>query len=145
MQKSMKIIKGLAILCLLCVLSCAIAFSEDNKTATKITQGSSSENNTSLLNASKTVSVKTKITQGNSSENNTSLLNASRTVGLNSKASLNILTGTSSVSWEDAVQNVVNALDSTGEKVKSLQVLKFDVKLEDGKIVAYKATVLLSY
>jgi flavin-binding protein dodecin len=87
----------------------------------------------------------TNTTKVNTSENITSPLNASKIIDVDNAASLNILTGTSTVSWEDAVQNVVNAVNSMGQQVKYVQVLKFDVKLENGKIAYYEVTVLLNY
>lgn len=142
MQKSVKIFKGLGILFLLCVLLSTMAFSEDKTksmdnqtTITNMTQMNDSENRTAITNT----------TKENTSENITSSLNASKIIGVDSAASLNILTGTSTVSWEDAVQNVVNAVDSMGQQVKFVQVLKFDVKLENGKIAYYEATVMLNY
>jgi flavin-binding protein dodecin len=157
MQKCVKIFKGLGILFLLCVLSSTMAFSEDKTksmdnqtTITNMTQMNDSENRTAItnmkdVNPNENQTAITNTTKVNTSENITTSLNASKIIGVDSAASLNILTGTSTVSWEDAVQNVVNAVDSMGQQVKFIQVLKFDVKLENGKIINYEATVLLNY
>ena len=157
MQECVKIFKGLGILFLLCVLSSTMALSEDktktmdNQTSiTNMTQVNTSENRTAITNMKEANPIGnqtfiTNTTKVNTSENITSSLNASRIVGVNSAASINILTGTSSASWEDAVQNVVNAIDSMGQQVKFIQVLKLDVMLENGKIAEYEATVLLTY
>jgi flavin-binding protein dodecin len=157
MQKFVKLFKGLGILFLLCVLSSTMAFSEDKTISmdnqnniTNVTQLNNSENRTAITNMkdanpSGIQTAITNTTKVNTSENITSPLNASKIIDVDNAASLNILTGTSTVSWEDAVQNVVNAVNSMGQQVKYVQVLKFDVKLENGKIAYYEVTVLLNY
>jgi flavin-binding protein dodecin len=55
------------------------------------------------------------------------------------------LIGTSSTSWEDAAQN---AIDTAGRKLRDLRIAeigKLDMKVEDGKVVAYRARVQLSF
>jgi hypothetical protein len=55
------------------------------------------------------------------------------------------LVGTSEESWEDAVKN---AVETAGKSLKNLrigEVDKLDVKIEDGKVVAYRARVSLSF
>ncbi|MFZ2470848.1 MAG: dodecin domain-containing protein [Methanothrix sp.] len=133
--------------------------SENQTSVTNTTNANTSENIASSLNASNVTSI-TNMTQVNVSENQTAItntttvnaseniatsLNASNVTAVNSTASLNILTGTSPTSWEDAVSNVANAIDSMGQKVKFMQVLNLDVKIENGKIAEYEATVLLTY
>jgi Protein of unknown function (DUF1458). len=157
MQEYLKIFRGLGILLVLCVMLSTMAFSEDKTKATdnqtnttNMTEVNASENQTVItnmteLNASESQAVITNMTEVNASENMTSSLNSSEIVGVVSGASINILTGTSSVSWEEAVQNIVTAVDAMGQQVKAVQVLKFDVKLENGKIAVYEATVLLTY
>ena len=53
--------------------------------------------------------------------------------------------GTSKVSWEDAAKR---AIETAGESLRDLRVAeieKLDVRLEDGKVVAYRARVQLSF
>jgi flavin-binding protein dodecin len=55
------------------------------------------------------------------------------------------LVGTSEESWEDAAKN---AVETAGKSLKNLrigEVDKLDVKIEDGKVVAYRARVSLSF
>jgi flavin-binding protein dodecin len=120
----------------------------DNQTnITNLTLVNASENMT-LVNASENmtlVNASENMTPVNASENIASSSDTLENVSVVSGASINILTGTSSVSWEEAVQNIVSAVNAMGQQVKSIQVLKFDVKLENGKISVYEATVLLTY
>ncbi|MFW9911407.1 MAG: dodecin family protein [Candidatus Thorarchaeota archaeon] len=55
------------------------------------------------------------------------------------------LVGTSTKSWEDAVANVVAKAGKNLRDLRIAEVKKLDVKLEDGKIVAYRARVTLSF
>ena len=53
--------------------------------------------------------------------------------------------GTSSESWEAAAQT---AIDTASKRLKDLrvaEVLKLDMKIEDGKVTAYRARVSLSF
>ncbi|MDP8237742.1 MAG: dodecin family protein [Candidatus Hatepunaea meridiana] len=55
------------------------------------------------------------------------------------------LVGSSEKSWEDAVNN---AIETAGKSLKDLriaEVSKFDVKVENGRVVAYRARVSLSF
>ena len=55
------------------------------------------------------------------------------------------LIGTSESSWEDAAKM---AVESAGEHLKNLrvaEVTKLDMKVEDGKVVAYRSRVALSF
>ena len=55
------------------------------------------------------------------------------------------LVGTSATSWEDAAQN---AVATAGRKLKDLRIAevgKLDMKVEDGRVVAYRARVQLSF
>ena len=136
MQECWKIFKWLGILIVLCVMSSTMAFSADK---TKAMDNQTNITNLTLVNASENM------TLVNASENIASSSDTFEIVSVVSGASINILTGTSSVSWEEAVQNIVSAVNAMGQPVKSIQVLKFDVKLENGKISVYEATVLLTY
>jgi len=53
--------------------------------------------------------------------------------------------GTSSVSWEDAARRAVEAASKTLRDLRIAEVSKLDMKVEDGKVVSYRARVLLSF
>jgi flavin-binding protein dodecin len=55
------------------------------------------------------------------------------------------LVGTSPKSWEEAVQNVVNTASKTVRDLRIAEVRELDVRLENGKIVEYRAKVRLSF
>ncbi|TVQ97609.1 MAG: dodecin domain-containing protein [Desulfovibrionales bacterium] len=55
------------------------------------------------------------------------------------------LVGTSSKSWEDAVQNVVEKASTSLRDLRIAEVQKLDAKIENGKIVAYRARVTVSF
>lgn len=55
------------------------------------------------------------------------------------------LVGSSDVSWEQAAKN---AIEAAGESLKNLRIAevgKLDMRIEDGKIVAYRTRVNLSF
>ncbi len=55
------------------------------------------------------------------------------------------LVGTSEVSWEDAARI---AVEKAGKKLKDLriaEVTKLDMKIEQGKVAAYRARVNVSF
>jgi flavin-binding protein dodecin len=53
--------------------------------------------------------------------------------------------GTSKVSWEDAAKNAVTVASKSLRDLRIAEVLKLDMKVEDGKVVAYRARVSLSF
>ena len=53
--------------------------------------------------------------------------------------------GTSSKSWEDAAANAVATASKTLRDLRIAEVVKMDMRVEDGKIVAYRTRVLLSF
>ena len=53
--------------------------------------------------------------------------------------------GTSTKSWEDAATNAVIAASRTLRDLRIAEVSKLDMKVEAGKIVAYRARVQLSF
>ncbi|MFW9845836.1 MAG: dodecin family protein [Candidatus Thorarchaeota archaeon] len=55
------------------------------------------------------------------------------------------LVGTSTKSWEDAVNNVVKKAAENLRDLRIAEVKELDVKIEDGKVVAYRARVKLSF
>jgi len=53
--------------------------------------------------------------------------------------------GTSTKSWEDAAVNAVETAASTLRDLRIAEVVKMDLKVEDGKAVAFRTRVLLSF
>jgi flavin-binding protein dodecin len=55
------------------------------------------------------------------------------------------LVGSSETSWEQAAKN---AVETAGQSLKNLRIAeigKLDMKVEDGKVAAYRARVSLSF
>lgn len=55
------------------------------------------------------------------------------------------LIGTSTTSWEDAAKNAVETAGKSLRELRIGEVSKLDMKIEDGKVVAYRARVTLSF
>lgn len=55
------------------------------------------------------------------------------------------LVGTSPTSWEEAIQAVVAKSAQTLRDVRIVEVEKLDAKIDEGKVVAYRARVKLSF
>lgn len=55
------------------------------------------------------------------------------------------LVGTSDVSWEEAVKSAVETASKSLKNLRVAEVNKLDVKIENGKVVAYRARVSLSF
>ena len=55
------------------------------------------------------------------------------------------LVGSSSTSWEEATNNAVIKASQSLRDLRICEVVKLDTKIEDGKIVAYRARVQLSF
>ena len=55
------------------------------------------------------------------------------------------LVGASPTSWEDAAKNAVNSAGLSLRDLRVAEVGKLDMKIEDGKVVAYRARVKLSF
>jgi len=53
--------------------------------------------------------------------------------------------GTSPRSWEEAASNAVAAAGKTLRDLRIAEISKLDMKVEDGKVVAYRARILLSF
>jgi hypothetical protein len=53
--------------------------------------------------------------------------------------------GTSTKSWEDAATNAVVTASKSLRDLRIAEVCKLDMKVEGGKIVAYRARVQLSF
>ena len=55
------------------------------------------------------------------------------------------LVGTSTSSWEDAAKNAVETASKTLKDLRVAEITKLDLKIENGKVVAYRARVNLSF
>jgi hypothetical protein len=53
--------------------------------------------------------------------------------------------GTSTVSWEDAAKTAVETASRTLRDLRVAEIVKLDLKVDGGKIVAYRARVSLSF
>jgi flavin-binding protein dodecin len=53
--------------------------------------------------------------------------------------------GTSSKSWEDAAGTAITTAAKTLRDLRIAEVMKLDLKIENGKVVAYRARVSLSF
>jgi flavin-binding protein dodecin len=53
--------------------------------------------------------------------------------------------GTSSNSWEDAARNAVRTAAGSLRDLRIAEIEKLDVKIEDGKIVQFRARMALSF
>ncbi len=55
------------------------------------------------------------------------------------------LVGTSDTSWEYAAKNAVETASQSLKNLRVAEVTKLDLKVEDGKVVAYRSRVALSF
>ena len=55
------------------------------------------------------------------------------------------LVGTSSESWEKAAANAVEKAAKSVRDLRIAEVVEMDVQLEDGKVVAYRTKVKVSF
>jgi flavin-binding protein dodecin len=53
--------------------------------------------------------------------------------------------GSSTVSWEDAAKNAVTAASKTLRDLRIAEISKLDMKVEAGKVVAFRARIQLSF
>ena len=53
--------------------------------------------------------------------------------------------GTSANSWEDAARNAVRTAAGTLRDLRIAEIEKLDVKIEDGKVVQFRARLSLSF
>ena len=53
--------------------------------------------------------------------------------------------GTSAQSWEDAARNAVQTAAGTLRDLRIAEVVKMDLKVEDGKIIEYRTRLQLSF
>lgn len=55
------------------------------------------------------------------------------------------LVGTSETSWEDAAKRAVDTASKTLKNLRIAEIKDLDMRLEDGKVTAYRAKVSLSF
>ena len=55
------------------------------------------------------------------------------------------LVGTSKKSWEEAAKNAVEAAGKSLKELRVAEISELDLKIEDGKVTAYRARVKLSF
>jgi flavin-binding protein dodecin len=55
------------------------------------------------------------------------------------------LVGTSEISWEDAAKNAVAAASKSLRDLRVAEVKELDLKIEKGKVAAYRARLELSF
>ena len=53
--------------------------------------------------------------------------------------------GTSTKSWEDAAKNAVDTAAGKLRDLRVAEIVKLDMKVEEGRVRAYRARVLLSF
>ena len=53
--------------------------------------------------------------------------------------------GTSAQSWEDAAKSAVRTAAGTLRDLRVAEVVKMDVKIEDGKVIEYRTRLQLSF
>jgi hypothetical protein len=55
------------------------------------------------------------------------------------------LVGTSPNSWEEAARNAVETATETLQDIRVAEVAQLDMKIEEGRVVSYRARVKLSF
>lgn len=55
------------------------------------------------------------------------------------------LIGTSENSWEDAAKTAVEAAGKSLKNLRIAEITKLDMKVEEGKVIAYRSRVALSF
>lgn len=55
------------------------------------------------------------------------------------------LVGTSNDSWEDAAKQAVEKADQTLRGLRIAEIVKLDIRLEEGQPITYRARVALSF
>jgi dodecin len=53
--------------------------------------------------------------------------------------------GTSKTSWEEAAKNAVETASKSLRDIRIAEVAKMDVRIEDGKVVAFRTRLQLSF
>jgi len=55
------------------------------------------------------------------------------------------LVGSSKKSWEEAANNAVKTASKSLKELRIAEVIKLDMKIENGKVAAYRARINLSF
>ena len=55
------------------------------------------------------------------------------------------LIGTSTTSWEQAAKNAVDTASKSLKDLRIAEAVDFDMKVEEGKVVAYRTKVKISF
>jgi len=55
------------------------------------------------------------------------------------------LIGTSPNSWEEAARNAVETAGKTLEDLRIAEAVEFDLKVEEGKVIAYRTKMKISF
>jgi dodecin len=55
------------------------------------------------------------------------------------------IVGTSEKSWEEAAKSAVETASKSLKELRIAEVTKLDMKIEDGKVTAYRARVSVSF
>lgn len=55
------------------------------------------------------------------------------------------IVGTSPISWEEAVKSAVHVATRTLRDLRIAEVVKLDVKIEDGAVTLFRARIALSF
>ena len=55
------------------------------------------------------------------------------------------LIGSSEKSWEEAAMNAINMASKSLKNLRVAEVKNFDLKIEDGKVIAYRTKLSLSF
>ncbi len=55
------------------------------------------------------------------------------------------LVGTSATSWEEAAKSAVEVAGKSLRELRIAEITKLDLKVEDGRVVAYRARVNVSF
>lgn len=70
---------------------------------------------------------------------------AKKSAGGNSVYKIVEVVGTSPTSWEEAGKRAVQAASKTLRDLRIAEVVKQDMAIENGKVVAYRTRMLLSF
>ena len=55
------------------------------------------------------------------------------------------LVGSSPNSWEDAAKNAIETAGKSLRELRIAEIIKLDMKVENGKVIAYRSRVKLSF
>jgi len=55
------------------------------------------------------------------------------------------LVGTSEISWEDAAKNAVETAGKSLKNLRIAEIIKLDMKIDKGKVIAYRARISMSF